>query len=922
MDVALLATKLYIPPVRQHLVSRPRLVERLNDGLHRKLTLVSAPAGFGKTTLLSEWIHAAAEQDGRPLQIAWLSLDEGDDDPARFWSYFVAAMRTIPILDETGVGRTLLARLQAPAFGRAGALSMQALLTGLINEIASACAEPASTDSSLGIALVLDDYHTIGSQPIHDGVGFLVEHMPPQMHLVIATRSDPPLPIPRLRARDELTELRQADLSFSLEEATEFLQRVTGQNLRADDVASLASSTEGWIAGLQMATKAVERRDDFGGFVQALTGSDRHILDYLVEEVLQRQTGAVYAFLLQTCVLNRMTGSLCDSVTGSEGVGGATLEQLERANLFIVPLDNERRWYRYHRLFSDLLRKRLHETQSDLVPLLHQRASEWYEQNEDTASAIRHALAAGDSDRTAGLLEQIAEDMLMRGESATLRHWVKALPEETTRSRPLLSALDAGAMLLTGSSLDLVESRLQDASAADPGGVVSGHVAAFRAMLAAFQGDVGECLKLSKQALESLPRESLFLRSAVANNLGIVHMLSGDIPSAIEALDEVARMGREAGNVITTAMALGNVAGLYMLQGRLRKAAAIYRRVLGLTDDGRGRHLPIAGKALLGLGEIMREWNDLEAAERHIAEGIELTARYVEVGGVVGYVSLAHIRQARGDSGGAWETLQRAEELATKFDASQMDDVLVAAQQAWLWVRQGNTLAAARWAKERGLDREVSSIEPEGVGVSLGVALRASELLVLARVLMAQDRLADALTLLARLSPEMERRGRKRSMVQAQVLRALAFQAQGDTLPAVSALERALTLAEPEGYLRVFLDEDTALARLLRLAASRDVAPQYASSLLALLEGDTEQERGPKRAAPLSGPRPSLVEPLSERELEVLRLLTTHLSSTEIGEELGISANTVRFHIKNIYGKLGVHRRADAVGRAGSLGLL
>jgi len=915
MTVPLLQTKLYIPPLRRELVSRSRLIERLNAGLDRKLTLISAPAGFGKTTLLSEWVGGC----GRP--VAWVSLDESDNDPARFLAYFVAAVQTI----ETNIGQGMLSAFQAPQRP-----PIESLLTGLINEIAT-LPDP--------FALVLDDYHLIIAQPIHDALTFLLDHLPPQMHLVIAGRADPPLPIARLRGRGQATELRLTDLRFTLDEAAAFLNQVMGLDLSADDVAALASRTEGWIAGLQMAAASMQGREDIASFIQAFTGSDRYILDYLVEEVLQGQPDSVQTFLLQTAILDRLAGPLCDAVIGSpplvgEGSSQATLERLERANLFIVPLDNERRWYRYHHLFADLLRQRLQQTQPDKVPELHRRASEWHEQNGLMAAAIDHALSAEDFERAAHLVELAAEQTMMRSEVATFLSWVEALPDEVVHARPLLRAYQAGMQLMSGRPLQIVEKHLQEAAEADAAGSVSGAVSAFRAMLAAYQGDTSQSIELANQALQLLPEGSLFLRSVAAGIRSLGLFYSGDVVAAKQALEEAARISEKAGNLMNAVLAVCHLADLCTVQGQLGEAKAFYDKALELAVDRRGQPQPIAGIALIGLGAVLREWNELEDAAHHFIKGIELASKFSKAGIFNGYVGLAYVRQAQGDVQGAREAMQTAQQVAIETEAIKVDDALAATYQAHLWVIQGDLEAALRWAKERGLDPspalsetkgEVEGLDREiGDGSLISSYPRCLEHVTLARLYTAQGQHEAALKILQPLLQAVEVRGWTRLVINILVLQAVALQKQGDTLQALTALERALSLAEREGYVRVFVDEGEPMVRLLRQAASHGIAPEYVSKLLAAFEGETKDQRPKTKAADSSSAfRPStLVEPLSEREMEVLRLLTTSLSSTEIAEELVVSVNTARSHIKSIYGKLNVHRRMDAIQRAKELGLL
>ncbi len=932
MTLPLLTTKLYIPSLRPELVPRPRLIERLNAGLYCKLTLISAPAGFGKTTLLSEWVARCGHS------VAWLSLDEGDNDPARFWAYFVAALQTLALSQvegiEKSIGEDVLSAFQAPQ-----PPPIESVLMALINEIAAA---PQGDHKGRPYVLVLDDYHLITAQPIHDAFTFLLDHLPSQMHLVIAARADPPLPVARLRGRGQLTELRLTDLRFTHDEAAEFLAQVMGLTLAADDVAALASRTEGWIAGLQMAALSLREKDDVSQFVAAFTGSNRYILDYLLEEVLRREPEYLQTFLLQTSILDQLCGPLCDAVIGdwrleidasaespiSNRQSQAILEHLEASNLFIIPLDNERRWYRYHRLFADLLRQRLHQSPPSFpparggderggAPVLHRRASEWFEQNWLTAEAIDHALAAEDLERAADLIEQNAEATLMRGEVATFLHWVSALPNELVHARPSLCVFYAWMLLMHGQPLKVIESFLRNADRGDE--IVAGRVTALRGLMAGFRGQMGRAVELSRRALEQLPEEDQFVRTFATWLLRTSQLVGGEGMTDSQPLDDVLRMSQRAGNVMLSVMVVCNRAELLMRQGQLHKAAATYRKALELATDAQGQRMPIAGQALIGLGELSRQWGDLDAAVRYLVEGIELTEQWSEVGSLEAYISLARIRWAQGDVDRAWQALEKAQELAVKFDLTDLDDLTVAMFQAWMCVAQGNLGPARRWAEERDLYQYVDSPWQEKAGDPYDHRLRKYELLVLARLLIAQGQPAEALKLLGSLVPVAEWRGRPGMLIEIYALQALAYQAQGDVEQAVVALERALSLAEPEGHVRIFADEGEPIARLLQEAARRGIAPEYVNKSLAAFGVSKDRGTGEPLPSPQTQP---LLEPLSARELEVLRLLNTHLSSTEIAEELFISVNTARFHIKNIYGKLGVHGRSEAIQRARELGLL
>jgi LuxR family maltose regulon positive regulatory protein len=904
MKVPLLTTKLYVPPPRPNLVSREHLVARLDEGvrLGHKLTFVSAPAGFGKTTLVSAW----AATCGRP--VAWLSLDEGDNDPARFLAYLAATLRSIGVEVAEGTSTE----------------PVETYLTTLVNQI----------DTVAPFILVLDDYHFVTDQPVHDALAFLLDHLPENVHLVIATRADPPLPLARLRGRGQLTELRLADLRFNPDEAAEFLGKVTGLELAGDDVVALASRTEGWIAGLQMAALSLQGKEDASQFVAAFTGSNRYILDYLLEEVLRREPGYVQGFLLQTSILERLCGPLCEAVIGdwrlemdsaespiSSLKSQTILEYLESSNLFILPLDNERQWYRYHRLFADLLRQRLHRMHPDRVPGLHRRASGWLERNGLMAEAIDHALAAKDLERAADLVEQNAEATLMRGEVATFLRWVDALPEALVRARPALGVLYAWMLLWQGQSLKLIESFLRDAEEGDEG--VSGRATALRGLIAGLRGQTARTVELCRLALEQLSEEDRFVRPLALWLLRAIELAGSGGKVDMRALDDVLRMSQRAGNVMLSVMIACNRAEILMRRGRPHEAAATYRQAVELATDAQGRRMPIAGQALVGLGELSREWGDLDAAERYLIEGIDLSEQWTEVGSLEAYIALARVRWTRGDMDSAWDALRRARELSVKYDVTDLDDLSVAMFQAWMRISQGDLGPARRWAEERGLFEYIDAPLQEEAGDSYDLRMRKYELLVLARLLIAQERPGEALKLLGSLIPAAEWRGRPVLLIEIYVLQALAYQAQGDLDQALDVLEYVLSLAAPEGYVSIFAGEGKSMVELLREAARRGVmrgiAPGYVNKLLAALGisgyGGVGESRSHSHTQPIA-------EPLSERELEVLHLLNTHLSSTGIAEKLYISVNTVRYHIKNIYGKLGVHSRSDAVQRAGELGLL
>ncbi len=887
-SIPLLTTKLYLPPARPNLVPRPRLTARLAEGLTKPLTLVSAPAGFGKTTLVSEWRTSNA---GRDLPLAWLSLDDDDNDPTRFLTYLVAALATL----QPGLGETTLALLYSPQLP-----PPQVVLTSLINDLG---------ELEDQLALVLDDYHVITALPIHEALAFILDHLPPSVHLVMLTRSDPPLPLSRMRVRNQLTEIRASDLRFTHDEAATFLNRVMGLALSADGVRALEARTEGWIAGLQLAALSMEGRADSSHFITTFSGSHHYIVDYLADEVLNRQPDPVRSFLLQTSILDRLTGPLCDALT-QRADGRVTLEVLEQANLFVIPLDDERRWYRYHPLFADALRNRLQQTHPNCLPDLHRRAAEWLEPQGQVAEALRHALQGGDQDRAARLVEQNALSMLMRGELMILVGWINAV-ESLAHERPWLSIYQCWTLTLAG-QLEQAESWLQEAErlvatqgpAAEAQNML-GHLAAIRAYRAAQRGEALQAIDLAQQALECLPEGDQAIRSVVSLTLGTARRLSGDLAGAGRALEEAVRTGQAAGNLYLALGALSGLADLLFDQGRLRQASQTYNELVQLATRPDGRRLPAAGMAFFGLSMICYEWNDLEAALKHTLQSIELCQQWGHVGILMGsQVMLFRVRQALGEMDSAQAALEEAERLARAHPQTPRAPGWVASFRVRSWLAEGNLAVAARWTQQSGLKIEDDMSY-----------LREAEYLALGRVLRAQGEFDAALTLLGRLLRIAETTGRMGSMIEMLVLQALTVQAKDDIPQALTTLERALSLAQPEGYMRVFLDEGAPMAKLLRRAGSHGIAPKYVAKLLS--EFDTLRVPG---AAPTT--KQPLIEPLSDRELEALRLLAAGKSNQEIADELVLATGTVKRHLSNIFGKLSVQSRAECVARARELGLL
>ncbi|MCP4541373.1 MAG: tetratricopeptide repeat protein [Chloroflexi bacterium] len=1018
MLVPILATKLYIPTPRPNVVLRSRLIERLNEGLGqnqsfgRKLTLISAPAGFGKTTLVSEWI-AGCERLEPKVCVAWLSLDEGDNDLTRFLAYLVAALQTLPLSANGTSGDKGVAARQAPVgnIGE-GVLAMlqspqppsiESILTTLLNEIATV------PDSFI---LVLDDYHVIDAKPIDtlasvdDALTFILEHLPPQMHLVIATRENPPLPLARYRVRGQLTELRAADLRFTPAEAAEFLNQAMGLNLSTEDIAALKIRTEGWIAGLQLAALALQGlalqgtismpgHQDATSFIQSFTGSHHFVLDYLVEEVLQQQPKSIQTFLLRTSILDRLCGSLCDAVcsvgaavlsNGAEvwkgkgkgkgenspallrssvplhltpsASGQETLEYLQHANLFIIPLDNERRWYRYHHLFADLLRQRLHQSAASStkdegrgVTELHSRASLWYEENGYEAKAFHHAVAAENFERAAALAELAWPAMDRSYQSVTWLGWVKALPDELVRARPVLNIGYAWALLDRG-DLEAGEARLRDVERwldtmadmgeqpqAPPDEMVVVDQEQFRSLPATIAnarayhaqalGDVAGAIKYARRALDLLPEDDYIERGIPTALLGMAYWTSGDLEAAYRTLADFIAIMRIASNISFAITPTYALADIRIAQGCLHEASSTYGQSLQLVAEQGEPALPGTAELYLGLSELHREQGDMEAARQYLLKSEELG----EQAGLPNwqhrqYVAQARIKETQGDLDSALDLLDEAER---QYFRGPVPDVRpIAALKTRVWVRQGRLNKAWGWARERGLsvDDDLSY-------------LCEFEHVTLARVLIAEykrdraDRsILEAMGLLERLLKAAEEGGRMGSVIEILVLQALSHKAQDNIPLALEPLERALVLAEPEGYVQIFVDEGLPMVELLTrmkpycVRAESGRMTEYNHKLMATFgEQKDVQPFGPAqdKSLPLAkqgiSPQP-LVEPLSQRELEVLQLVSQGLSNREISERLFVALDTVKGHNRRIYGKLGVRNRTQAVNKARSLKIL
>jgi LuxR family maltose regulon positive regulatory protein len=908
MDV-LVATKFHVPGAG--LVPRPRLLAGLAQGIGRGLTVVCTPAGFGKTTLLGDW----ARRSRRP--VAWLSLDAGDNDPARFWRYVGAA------LDRARPGTC------APVDALLGCPHPpppEAVATAVINQL-------AVVPDAGEVVLVLDDYHLIEAPAVHDSVAFLVERLPPGLRLVLASRTDPPLPLARLRARGQLAELRAADLRFTPGETAAFLREATGLDLPPASVAALQDRTEGWAAGVQLAALSLAGHADPAGFVATFSGSHRFVLDYLGEEVLARQPGEVVGFLLETSVLERLSGPLCDAVTGRTD-SQAVLEGLERANLFVVPLDEERGWWRYHHLFADLLRARLAHERPGRVPGLHRATAAWHEEHGLADGAVRHALAAGEAEWAARLIERHFDAVFRRAEEATLVRWLSTLPAALVRSRARLCLAQA-IFAHVGGRLEEVEPLLADAERAlaacgdEPYEPSAGRalsvlanvpaaIAVLRSGLARQRGDAAGAVTYGRQALEHLGGEDRLLRSQVAWSLAAADWLRGWLGDAERGLAQVVAEQRAAGESQLAMRVSYELGRVQRAQGRLGAALRTYEQALEIASKA-GAPAPPAGTAHVGLAEVLYERGELAAAHAHATEGIALCRQLAYAPPVaIGWAALARIRQAQGDPAGALDALGQAERAqASPQVVSLLNPVPV--WRARLLLATGQVAEAARWANQRGLRTDGEPSYP-----------REGEYLVLARVLLAEHAPGQALELLQRLHTQAAAQGRTGSVIEIRALQALVRQAAGDQAGAIEALTGALALAWGEGYVRVFADEGRPMACLLgRLSAAQrtgevapaaTVPPHYLDRLARAFEPGhartaPRQARGTATAA-------GLAESLSSRELEVLTMLATGRSNQQIADDLVVVLATVKKHVGHILGKLSAANRTQAVARARALGLL
>ena len=887
----LLSTKLFVPAIRRDYVTRPRLITQLSLGLEKSLVLISAPAGYGKTTLVSSYLR---END---ISSTWLSLDEGDNDPIRFLQYFIIALQKI--VPEIQVDLPGVLQGMQPA-------SFEVLINNIINEI---------VEHVTPFIFVLDDFHVIHSEPVLNIFAYLLEHLPPQMHLAILTRIDPPLPLARMRARNKLTEIRTDQLRFSRDEMAAFLNDVMGLALSADDLSAMEARTEGWIASLQLAALSMQSSKDIHGFISAFTGSHHYVMDYLAEEVLGLQPKQVGDFLIKTSILDHMCGPLCEFVIDADPEepidGQARLEALERMNLFVIPLDDGRRWYRYHHLFADVLRKRLEQNYPGLLPKLHLRASRWFEQNGLVPEAIRYSLTAGDQDRAIQLIEQNGPLLLIGGELIALSNWIKAV-ESRSQTHPWIHIIKAWLFILTGQP-ERAEELLQNAERLISPletdiqtKIMQGAIATGRSYRSFMNGDTNRTATFARQAVEYLPDVNIVarsIRSIATALLGEASLMNGELEEARQACTEAKKIGQTAGDVPAVMIINCALGRIFTEQGLLHQAAEVYAENLQIATRPDGKMLATAGEAYAESSQVSYEWNNLESALEQVHYCLELCRQCGQVTfQAKGSVMLARLNYVHGDADTAIENMNIAEKLVKEHHFAFKYTVWVKYALVQLWIAQGNLDKASRIVQESGITPQDEI-----------PYLREPEFLALLRLLLAQGDYDASLALSKRLLQKAEAGKRIGRVIEVLVLQALIFQGRNETEQALTVLKRALSFAKTERYTRTFVDEGEPMARLLHLARSRQVETEYATHLLSVLE---------KAAGKMQPPSQLLIEPLTMREIEVLRLIEAGCSNQDIAGKLVISIPTVKRHISNIYSKLGAKNRTQAISLGKELDLI
>jgi LuxR family maltose regulon positive regulatory protein len=903
MSQVILPTKLYMPIPKPKVVSRPRLLLKLDTLRERKLALISAPAGFGKTTLLSNWIEHQGQQQP-PLQVAWLSLDPNDNDPARFLTYFVTALRNV----DDSFGEEILPLLRA--FQISSIKETWEILAGQIASIPSA------------FVLVLDDYHLIEAPSIHEGIAFMLEQMPPAMHLLISTRADPPLPLSRLRVQGELLELRVGDLRFSSEEIAGFLDLWIGKKLSRADQAELEARTEGWVAGLQLAALAMQGLaeqasgdvDRLSAFVHRLSGSTRFIMDYLVEEVLHGLPEDWRSFLLQTSMLERLSAPLCDAVTDRSD-SQSLLDALEKTNLFLFPLDDQRGWYRYHHLFADLLRSALQHDHPDLMPELHRKANAWYEGQGLIAEAIQHALNIPDPGGAARLMEKVALKMLLRGEVITVQNWSTWIPEEQVQQSPTLCVCFALAFLISD-KLEQVEHYLSIVDHLPSTHALQGSIMAAYSLLAWCNGDYEKTIQFERQAVEQISPEQTYLRGLLALSSGAAYEAIGEDAAAFQSLQEAQQINHAVGNRSAELSAFKKLGDLHMRRGQLYQAALSYQQALRIGSIRDGLLLPVAAQPVAAMGQVYYEWDQLEEAEHYLRQGVELSRKLENPYDLLlNLQNLARVQWIQGDRESALRLRRETEQIMLEFPPIPSVAAKAALQQIQMYLYMGETQTAIRFAQLHGQNWKS------------GYA-HAGELMTIlwTRVWIAQGNASEAIQALETALPLARIAGRWGVVIELLVLQALSLAMAHQIPQALAALQEALRLAEPEGYARIFLDEGEPMARLLKMAyrSKEKGSREYETRLLEGLISAEAQAPPVSAEIPSGKPMdyPVLIDPLTERELEVLLMIAEGHSNQDVAEKMVVTVGTVKAHISHIYRKLDVRSRTQAILKADQLNLL
>jgi ATP/maltotriose-dependent transcriptional regulator MalT len=873
--MTLLATKLYFPIPRPNFVNRSRLVEKLDSGLRGPLTLISAPAGSGKTSLMAEW----REGTGKKQRVAWLSLDSADNDLLRFLTYLTAALESASP-DLTRSTTSLLQMPQAPL--------LEVIVDSLLEALSAL---------SVDLILVLDDYHLLTNLQIHDLIERLLSHQPHTFHLAILTRADPPLPLGRLRVRNELTEIRANDLRFTLDEVAAFLSQTMGLSLSQEQTASLEARTEGWIAGLQLAALSMQGRGDVEDFVTAFTGSHHYVVDYLVDEVLSLQSEKTRDFFLKTSILERMNGSLCNALTG-ESDGQSVLEELHRSNLFVSALDDDRQWYRYHHLFADVLQNRLRQASANTIPELHHKAAEWFESNGFLSEAMAHAFAAKDMDFAAKMIDRNSAVMLMRGEMRTLLQWMDAI-DPILQQYASLCIAKAWALAFTNRS-DAVEELLQEAErliADDANHPIWGDIAALRANLLIARGQSRAAIEHARDALKRLPEGNLIVRGVVNLTLGGACWAEGELTESFAALDEASRIGLKVGSAHLASAALYGLAYGYTLLGGLHRARVYYEQAIQASTWKDGQLLPTAAEASIGLGNLLYEWNDLSAAENYLEDGIRLSHQLGRLSTLAyGQISMARLQQANGQVAQALALLKDAEKHLQSSVLHPVAEALLVAAKMELALHRGDLQSAEQ--RSYSVDGPISHFN-------------SAEYVQYGYLLLARKDVSQAVKLAEYLLEFATSHGWNDLSIRADILHAQALAEQGQTARAIQSMRRALNLAQPEDYMRVFLDQGESVKKILGLMKPEEEGQRnYIYKLLAAFGGTSVLIH------------PPLIDPLSDREMEVLRLFALGKSNQQIADELFLATGTVKKHLNNIFGKLNVQNRTECVARARELNLL